>query len=68
MDAPLEILAADPTERKVLVVDFSDGTTAYFTVEQLMKLRCSRIRTGHWPSGGAMPDSLMPSRAPAGSM
>ncbi len=46
----LEVLSADPTEKNVLIVDFSDGTTAYVPVEQLLKIRAHRLRTEHFPA------------------
>ena len=42
---PLEILNSDWVDGDLLIVDFSDGTTAFFTPAQLSSLAVERVLT-----------------------
>ena len=42
---PLSILHSDWVDGEVLIVDFSDGTTAFYTPAQLSSLPVERILT-----------------------
>jgi hypothetical protein len=37
-DKPVEIVGADFINRRELIVEFSDGTTTVYSVEQLLKI------------------------------
>ena len=48
-ETALEIVSATPQGGRSVLVDFSDGTSAYFSALQLARLASSRMRTAYWP-------------------
>ena len=48
-DGSLEIVSATRHGTRSILVDFSDGTSAYFSATQLGRLATNRMKTGYWP-------------------
>lgn len=47
----LEVLAVTRVDEMTVIVDFSDGTSAFFSAAQLGKMAQNRMRTANWPVG-----------------
>jgi hypothetical protein len=56
-DKPVEIVGADFINGRELIVEFSDGTTTVYSVEQLLKIRPKKSGRTKSKSLGANPIS-----------